>query len=104
MRVSRRGRRRARPFIAQGLATKSGSFESLNCAPDVGRSIVCAQMRCTELTLMPVNLAIMAVIDPVGRLGGRVAQRQCATHFRSSHLGAERRDAEMAILSRSRPS
>ena len=52
-------------------------------------------MRCTELTLMPVALAHHGG-DPVGRLGGRVAQRQGDHPL--GHFRAERRDARWPCL------
>ena len=86
--------------IAQ-FATKSGSFESLNCRTRCGRSPCARQMRCTELTLMPVALAIMAATQWVASAGGSLSVRATTRSATSGPSGGMR---DGRVLSRSRPS
>ena len=87
--------------MSLSLAANCGSLDSLNWRTRCGCRPWRRQMRCTELTLMPVAVAIMAAVQWVAAAGGSVKVRATTRSATAAPSGAMR---ERRVLSRSRPS
>src|SRR6516165_10833276 len=86
--------------MSLSFGTKSGSCDSLNWRIRCGCNPCARQMRCTELTLTPTALAIIAAVQWVVSPGG--SPRVNAT-VRSCTLVGSGGMREGRVLSRSRP-
>ena len=87
--------------MSRNLATNFGSLDSLNWRIRCGCRPCLRQMRCTELTLMPLALAMAAAVQCVTSPGGSVSVSATTRAATSAPSGGMR---DGRVLSRSRPS
>ena len=89
-----------RPTMSRSLVVKAGSLESLNRCTRWGCKPCARQIRCTELTLMPTDLAIAAAVQCVASPGGSFP---VSAMTRSITVVANGGLSEGRVLSRKRP-